>query len=154
MLYFQYWAHYMRRDNCTGQNKVSMFGLFGSSLTLWQLPFDSLYILFENDYVLRLASFLVEYGCFKNVSFCFYIVGHTKNICDRMFNSLKKNYRRSNLYNMEQVTDCFSNVNTKITVYHTSMWWKYYRVSGYIYVSIVRTYHMSSYPFFGDVLLL
>jgi len=59
-------------DNCAGQNK--------------------------NNHVLRLALVLVELGYFKKVSFIFYIVGHTKNACDRWFNTLKKNYRTMNIW--------------------------------------------------------
>jgi hypothetical protein len=50
-------------DNCGGQNK--------------------------NNHVLRLANLLVEAGYFHMVNFIFYVVGHTKNICDRWFNTLK-----------------------------------------------------------------
>ena len=48
--------------------------------------------------VLRLALYLVEAELFEKVSFVFYIVGHTKNTCDRWFNTLKKQYRQSNIY--------------------------------------------------------
>ena len=51
-------------DNCGGQNK--------------------------NNYVLRLALWLVERSYFHNVDIIFYIRGHTKNACDRLFNQLKK----------------------------------------------------------------
>jgi hypothetical protein len=54
-------------DNCGGQNKKNC--------------------------VLRLANLLVEAGYFRKVNFIFYVVGHTKNICDRWFNTLKKIYR-------------------------------------------------------------
>ena len=36
-----------------------------------------------------------------------------------MFNTLKKDYRMSNLYTMEEITDSFANVNTNITVYYS-----------------------------------
>ena len=51
-------------DNCAGQNK--------------------------NGHVLRLALWLVELQYFQSVEFIFYVRGHTKNMCDRMFNLLKK----------------------------------------------------------------
>ncbi len=50
-------------DNCTGQNK--------------------------NNTVLKLAMWLKEMGYFMRVNFVFLIVGHTKNACDCLFNSLK-----------------------------------------------------------------
>jgi hypothetical protein len=51
-------------DNCGGQNK--------------------------NKFVLRLALYLIELRRFQVVELIFYIRGHTKNACDRLFNQLKK----------------------------------------------------------------
>ena len=51
-------------DNCAGQNK--------------------------NRMVLRLANYLVKAGYFKKVYFVFYVMGYTKNACDRWFNMLKQ----------------------------------------------------------------
>ena len=79
-------------DNCAGQNK--------------------------NRMVLRLATYLVEAEYFEKVSFVFYIVGHTKNACDRWFNMLKKTYRRSNIYSFEQLTksmETHNNINVTVT---------------------------------------
>ena len=79
-------------DNCAGQNK--------------------------NRIVLRLATYLVEAEYFEKVSFVFYIVGHTKNACDRWFNMLKKTYRRSNIYSFEQLTksmETHNNINVTVT---------------------------------------
>jgi hypothetical protein len=59
-------------DNCAGQNK--------------------------NNYVLRLAPYLVEKGYFQEVHFVFLVVGHTKNVADRLFNILKKLYRHQNIF--------------------------------------------------------
>ena len=64
-------------DNCGGQNK--------------------------NRMVLRLALFLVETGKFKCVRFVFLVRGHTKNACDRLFNLLKKTYRASDIYTLNQL---------------------------------------------------
>jgi hypothetical protein len=64
-------------DNCFGQNK--------------------------NKMVLRLAPLLVELGFFKRVNFIFLIVGHTKNICDRMFNIAKLLYRGKNMYTLAEI---------------------------------------------------
>ena len=64
-------------DNCSGQNK--------------------------NNTVLKLAMWLKAMGYFKSVNFIFLIVGHTKNAADRLFNSLKKEYHKNNLYVMEDL---------------------------------------------------
>jgi hypothetical protein len=66
-------------DNCAGQNK--------------------------NRMVLRLATYLVEAEYFEKVNFVFLVVGHTKNACDRWFNTLKRTYRRSNIYSFDQLTE-------------------------------------------------
>ena len=42
-------------------------------------------------------------GYFKCVNFIFLIVGHTQNAADRLFNSLKHEYRKKNLYTMEDL---------------------------------------------------
>jgi hypothetical protein len=76
-------------DNCAGQNK--------------------------NRMVLRLANYLVEADFFEKVNFIFYVVGHTKNDCDRWFNSLKKNYRRRNIYTFDYLVESM-NTNHNITV--------------------------------------
>ena len=64
-------------DNCSGQNK--------------------------NNNVLKMATFLVECGYFKSVEIVFLIVGHTKNACDRLFNSMKKGYRQKNIWSFSEL---------------------------------------------------
>ena len=64
-------------DNCSGQNK--------------------------NNTVLRLALWLVEMQYFKEVCFTFYIRGHTKNACDRLFNQMKRNYHKSQVFTMQEL---------------------------------------------------
>ena len=64
-------------DNCAGQNK--------------------------NRMVLRLATWLVEAEYFNKVNFIFYIVGHTKNACDRWFSILKQKYQRRNIYSFDDL---------------------------------------------------
>jgi hypothetical protein len=66
-------------DNCAGQNK--------------------------NNYVLRLAPYLVEKGFFQEVRFIFLVVGHTKNVADRLFNILKRLYRRKNIFTMGMMSE-------------------------------------------------
>ena len=77
-------------DNCPGQNK--------------------------NNHVSRLVPFLVELGYFKRVEFMFLIVGHTKNNCDRWFNTLKSKYRKSNVYTMPQLIDVQGTVSKQVKV--------------------------------------
>ena len=64
-------------DNCGGQNK--------------------------NNYVLRMAPWLVERKLFKKVEIVFYIRGHTKNACDRLFNQLKLLYHKRQTFTMENM---------------------------------------------------
>jgi hypothetical protein len=66
-------------DNCAGQNK--------------------------NKMVLRLAPFLVELGWYQKVNMIFLVAGHTKNAADWLFNLLKKEYQKSNIYNMQQLVN-------------------------------------------------
>jgi hypothetical protein len=79
-------------DNCSGQNK--------------------------NNTVLKLAMWLKEMRYFKRVSFVFLIVGHTKNACDRLFNSLKHEYRKKNIFTMDELIVALG-VSAKITVVPT-----------------------------------
>jgi hypothetical protein len=58
-------------DNCGGQNK--------------------------NHHVLRLALYLVEKGFYEEAEVLFYVKGHTKNVCDRCFNLMKKCYHRKDI---------------------------------------------------------
>ena len=76
-------------DNCGGQNK--------------------------NNMVLRLSALFVELGLYDKVNFIFYIVGHTKNACDRWFNILKRKYRKSNLYSYDELLKCME-THKNITV--------------------------------------
>jgi hypothetical protein len=66
-------------DNCGGQNK--------------------------NKMVLRQLLYLVHMGYAKAVNAIFLVRGHTKNPCDRMFNLLKKAYRKANCYTPVQLMD-------------------------------------------------
>jgi hypothetical protein len=68
-------------DNCGGQNK--------------------------NKYVLRLALLLAELKYFLTVELIFYIRGHTKNACDRLFNQLKKRWHKRQVFTMTQVCNLF-----------------------------------------------
>jgi hypothetical protein len=52
----------------------------------------------KNNIVLHLVPLLVECGYFKEVQFCFLIIGHTKNVCDWIFNSLKYKSHKINIW--------------------------------------------------------
>jgi hypothetical protein len=79
-------------DNCCGQNK--------------------------NNTVLRLVAWLAQLGHCHKVNFIFLIVGHTKNAADCLFNSLKQEYRKKNLYTFNQLVEALS-VSHTITVHPT-----------------------------------
>jgi hypothetical protein len=66
-------------DNCSGQNK--------------------------NNTVLRLAAWLMAMGYFKEVNFIFLVVCHTKNAADRLFNSLKNECRKQNLFTFQDLVE-------------------------------------------------
>lgn len=78
-------------DNCSGQNK--------------------------NGHVLRLALWLVEVGYFQTVEFIFYVRGYTKNLCDRMFNLLKKRYHQSQIYSVEGLKEKLNSLDN-VHYYH------------------------------------
>ncbi len=43
----------------------------------------------KNITVLKLPAWLIAIGYFKEIHFVFLVVGHTKNVADRLFNLLK-----------------------------------------------------------------
>jgi hypothetical protein len=59
-------------DNCSGQNK--------------------------NNTVLKPPAWLMAMGYFKEMHFIFVVVGHTKNAVDRLFNLLKLEYQKQNVF--------------------------------------------------------
>lgn len=79
-------------DNCSGQNK--------------------------NNTVLKLAAWLKAAGYFECVNFIFLVVGHTKNAADRLFNSLKHEYRKKDIFTMNVLTESL-NVSDSVTVIPT-----------------------------------
>lgn len=81
-------------DNCSGQNK--------------------------NNTVLKYMVHLTELGYFKKVNFIFLIVGHTKNAADRLFNTLKKLYRLTNIFTMKDLLAKLSASNM-ITIHPTKV---------------------------------
>ena len=59
-------------DNCSSQNK--------------------------NNMVIRLVPWLVEKGFYEEMELLFYVCGHTKNVCDSMFNQLKAGFHNHYIY--------------------------------------------------------
>jgi hypothetical protein len=69
-------------DNCGGQNK--------------------------NKMVLRMLFFLVKKRIAVEARAIFLVRGHTKNDCDRLFNLMKKEYRKSNVYTPTDLKGCIN----------------------------------------------
>jgi hypothetical protein len=88
-------------DNCPGQNK--------------------------NNHVIRLALYLVEAKYFKKVTCLFYIAGHTKNCADRWFNTLKKKYRKMNIYTYDQLCHNFRTNERIEVINYTDGTFKYWK---------------------------
>ena len=80
-------------DNCAGQNK--------------------------NRMVIRMASYMLELRYFRRINLIFLVKGHTKNMCDRMFNSMKQRYHHRNIYTLED-TYKILNLDDKVTVFPTT----------------------------------
>jgi hypothetical protein len=66
-------------DNCGGQNK--------------------------NRHVLRLLHFIVKRRIATVAKAIFLVRGHTKNACDRLFNTMKKQYRKVNSFTPQDLVD-------------------------------------------------
>jgi hypothetical protein len=58
----------------------------------------------KNNFVLHLALWPVECSFFKKVEI-FYIRGHIKNACDRLFNQLKLHYHKKQIFPMGQMIE-------------------------------------------------
>ena len=69
--------------------------------------------------MLRLGLLLVELGFFKSVEFLFFVRGHTKNACDRMFNLLKKRYHQSQIYSVESLSTLLNELDN-VNYYHVT----------------------------------
>ena len=69
-------------DNCIGQNK--------------------------NNMVIRLLYFMVQRKLCKVARAIFLVKGHTKNDCDRLFNLMKIDYRKQNIYTPGDLMTCIA----------------------------------------------
>lgn len=65
--------------------------------------------------VLRLALLLVELEIWRSVEFVFLVAGYTRNHCDRLFNVLKKSYRKVvNIYSMRSLVETLQSDVTSV----------------------------------------
>ncbi len=65
--------------------------------------FDNCFSQNKNDTVLKLPAWLMAMGYFKEIHFIFLMVGHTQNVADSLFNSLKQEYRKQNLFTFDKL---------------------------------------------------
>jgi hypothetical protein len=98
-------------DNCSGQNK--------------------------NNHVLRLSLLLVELNYFEEVEFIFYVRGHTKNVCDRMFNLLKKRFHKSQVFSLEKLSLLLNEIEN-VHYHHVdaAVFYNYQMLLGRFYLGI------------------
>ena len=72
--------------------------------------------------VLRMLFMLLKLDITEHVTASFLIKGHTKNDCDRLFNQMKKVYRKSNVYVPAQLMDAMKQPKvTPVWVDHSCM---------------------------------
>jgi hypothetical protein len=57
----------------------------------------------KNNTVLKLPAWLMAMGYFKEINFIFLVVGHTKNAADHLFNLLKQEYWKQNLFTFDEL---------------------------------------------------
>ncbi len=80
--------------------------------------FSTIALVKTKNTVLKLAAWLKQMGYFKKVNFVFLIVGHTKIATDSLFNSLKHEYRKKNLFTMQDLITTL-NVSESVMVVPT-----------------------------------
>lgn len=95
-----------------GNNVASLLWLHLQSqrYTATEEPFKELTFIFDNcggqnknNMVLRMLFFIVKMGVAKVARASFLVRGHTKNDCDRLFNLMKKDIRKTNVYTPKQL---------------------------------------------------
>ncbi len=57
----------------------------------------------KNNTVLKLPAWLMAMGYFKEIHIIFLVVDHTKNATDHLFNLLKQDYRKQNLFTFDEL---------------------------------------------------
>ena len=70
----------------------------------------------KNNGVIHLCNYLVELEYFEEVEVVFFICGHTKNHCDRMFNAMKRTYRKDNVYTFSDLCEAWDVSSDNVTV--------------------------------------
>jgi len=109
---------YMDHDGGKGGNQVvsmihkflKMKGLLNKDDPIGELTFsfDNCAGQNKNRMVLGFFAWLVEEGYVLKANVLFLVRGHTKNTCDRLFNILKKHYRRQNVYATTQLFEALN----------------------------------------------
>ncbi len=61
---------------------------------------------------------LMAMGYFKEIHFIFLVVGHTKNAADHLFNSLKQEYWKQNLFIFDKLVQTFDK-SPSLTIHPT-----------------------------------
>ncbi len=79
-------------DNCSGQNK--------------------------DNTVLKLPAWLMAVGYFKEIHFIFLVVGHMKDATDRLFNLLKQEYQKQNLFTFDELVQTLDK-SSSLTIHPT-----------------------------------
>ena len=74
----------------------------------------------KNNVIIRFLNMITEGGLFGTATFHLYIKVHTKNDCDRAFNSLKVMYRKQNISTFEKCCEIFNTINNVevIQIFH------------------------------------
>jgi hypothetical protein len=109
-------AHtYFEHDGKKGGNNVASMlwhELTRKGLTVKGEPVDTINIVMDNcagqnknRMVVRLLFILIKLKLCLKARLLFLVKGHTKNDCDRMFNLMKKKYRKSNCYTPKQLLE-------------------------------------------------
>jgi hypothetical protein len=63
-----------------------------------------------------MAAWIKQMGYFKKVNFAFLVVGHTKNAADSLFNSLKHEYRKRNLFTRQELFETLNVLDSMMVV--------------------------------------
>ncbi len=77
----------------------------GGCGTELNIVFDNISGQNKNNSILKLVPNLFEMGYFKNTNSIFLIVGHTKNAANCLFNFIKKENWKTNIFIMQDLFD-------------------------------------------------
>jgi type VI protein secretion system component VasA len=82
----------------------------------------------KNNHVLRLAAYLIEMKFFLEVEFVFYVRGHMKNACNRMFNQMSIRFHKQDIFTQKQALDTLGNQDNDTMIDATEGMFKNYGV--------------------------